>query len=271
MREILPAARRIATVVALAYVMLLAGLMALEDRFIFFPRLGGRVQGPGIDLALQAQDGTRLHARYIERPGATYTLLYLHGNAGNLADRSDLLELFAGLGMHVLALEYRGYGQSDGVPSEVGLYVDARAAYDWAVARIPASKLVVWGESLGGGPACELAATRELGGVILQSTFTSIPDMAALSFPFLPVRYLVQTRFDNLAKVPKIRAPLLVIHSRNDELIPFEMGERLYAAAREPKQALWLDRSGHNDTLYTDGPRVAEGVAKFLQRLAAAK
>ncbi len=258
---------RLAGMGALAYGLVLATLMAFEDRFIFFPTLGGRVTGPGIDLELRTEDGMRLHARYVERAGATFTLLYLHGNAGNLANRSDLLQMFSELGVHVLALEYRGYGQSEGVPSELGLYLDARAAYEWAVARIPASRLVVWGESLGGGPACELAATREVGGIILQSTFTSIADMAAISFPLLPVRWLISTRFDNLEKLRRIRAPKLVIHSRADEIIPYAMGARLFDAALEPKQALWLERAGHNDTMYTEGARVEEGVRAFLDTL----
>lgn len=243
-------------------------VMALEHALIFFPTRGGRMQGPGTDVELRASDGVRLHARYIARTGATQTLIYFHGNAGNLAGRSDLLAILADLGAHVLALEYRGYGQSEGNPSEAGLYLDARAAYDWAIARVPAGSLVVLGESLGGGPACELAMTQPVGGLILLSTFTSIPDMAALSFPLLPVRWLVRTRFDNLAKVSRIRSPKLIIHSRRDEVVPHEMGGRLFAAAAEPKRALWLERAGHNDSFYTEGERTARAIQQFLRSLA---
>jgi fermentation-respiration switch protein FrsA (DUF1100 family) len=250
-----------------AYIVFGVLLMSFQDRLIFFPTRGGQVAGPGVDLTLRAEDGPALHARYIEHPGAQYTLLYFHGNAGNLENRSELLELFADFGANVLALEYRGYGQSEGDPSEAGLYLDARAAYDWAVARVPAKKLVLLGESLGGGPACELASTREVGGVILLSAFTSVADMAARSFPWLPVRWIVRTRFDNLAKIPKIRAPKLIIHSRTDEVVPFEMGPRLFAAAAEPKTSLWLDRAGHNETFYSQGQRVTKAVKAFLQSL----
>jgi uncharacterized protein len=244
------------------------GLIRLfQDRLIFFPTRGGRVVGPGEDLRLRASDGTTLHARYIERPGAIQTLLYLHGNAGNLAGRSDLLEIFGDFGANVLALEYRGYGQSEGTPSEAGLYRDTNAAYDWAVARAPAQKLVVLVESLGGGPACELASTRPVGGVILLSTFTSIADMAARSFPWLPVRWMVRTRFDNLSKLRKIEAPKLIIHSRTDEVVPFEMSQRLFEAATEPKSALWLDRAGHNETFYAERQRVTRAVRSFLESL----
>lgn len=239
-------------------------LMALEDRLIFFPTKGGRVRGPGVDLELRAADGVRLHARYIELPGAARTLLYLHGNAGNLPDRSELLEQLTRTGAHVLALEYRGYGQSDGTPSEAGVYLDAQAAYDWAVTQAPAGSLWVLGESLGGGPACELASTREVGGLILLTAFTNIPDMAALSFPWLPVRLVVRTRFDNLAKVSRVRAPVLVIHGRHDELVPFVMGERLFERAAEPKRSLWLERAGHNDVFYTEGELVINAIRQFM-------
>jgi fermentation-respiration switch protein FrsA (DUF1100 family) len=250
-----------------AYVMLVVLIMALEDRLIFFPTRGGHVTGSGTDLRLRAQDGVELHARYIEHPAAQYTLLYLHGNAGNLAGRSELLQQFSALGVHVLALDYRGYGGSDGLPSEAGVYHDARAAYDWAVARTPAKKLVVLGESLGGGPACELASTREVGGLILLSTFTSIADMAALQFPWLPVRWLVRTQFNNLAKLPLVRAPKLIVHSRVDEVVPFAMGPRLFDAATDPKRSLWLDHAGHNETFSVEAERVTAALKAFLHDL----
>jgi hypothetical protein len=241
--------------------------MALEDRLIFFPTKGGHVTGPGRDLELRAEDGVRLHARFIERPGAAHTLLYLHGNAGNLASRSDLLSQLSQVDANVLALEYRGYGQSAGDPSEHGLYLDAAAAYDWALGRGPASTLWLLGESLGGGPACELASTREVGGLILLAAFTSIADMAALSFPWLPVKWMVRTRFDNLSKLPQVRAPIMVIHGRHDEVIPFEMGQRLFARAAQPKRALWLDQAGHNDVFYTEAKRVTTAITAFISGL----
>ena len=253
-----------AAVAVLGYAACIATLMSLEDRLIFYPTRGGRVTGPGVDLELRAADGVRLHARYIEQPGAQHTLLYLHGNAGNLPSRSDLLEQLTRTGAHVLALEYRGYGQSEGTPSEAGIYLDARAAYDWAVARAPASSLWVLGESLGGGAACELAATREVAGLVLVTAFTSIPDMAAISFPWLPLRLLVRTRFDNLAKLARVRAPVMVIHGRRDDIVPFAMGQRLFAKAAEPKRSLWLKRARHNDVFYTEGELVLNEIRKFI-------
>ncbi len=250
-----------------AYVAMCGLVMFLQDRLIFFPTKGGRVVGPGVDLQLRAADGTRLQARYIERRGADRLLLYFHGNAGNLADRSDLLPIFSDFGTHVLALEYRGYGQSDGHPSERGLYQDANAAYEWAVARIAPENVIVFGESLGGGPACELASTRKVGGLILLSTFTSIADMAARQFPWLPVRWLVRTKFDNAVKIGKVTAPKLFVHSRTDEVVPFEMGERLFNAASQPKHHSWLDRGGHNETFYFHRSTLAAKVRAFLKSL----
>jgi uncharacterized protein len=245
--------------------------MALEDRLIYFPTRGGRVQGPGQDLTLTSDDGVQLHARYIERDSAAPTLLYLHGNAGNLAGRSDLMTYFAELGANLLALEYRGYGQSDGSPSEAGLHADTRAAYAWLTERTPPARIVLLGESLGGAPACELAASQPVGGLILLAAFTSIPEMAALYYPWLPTRWLLRTRFDNLSAIARVRAPKLIIHSRRDELVPVEMGERLYAAAPEPKHAVWLDRSGHNDAHIHEEPQLSSAIRALLQRVAAAR
>lgn len=244
-------------------------LMAFEDSLIYFPTGGGRVTAPGQDVWLQAADGVKLHAFHGDPGGAERTLLYLHGNAGNLAGRSTIIEFFLRQGVRVLALDYRGYGQSEGKPSEAGLYADALAAYRWLAAREPAQRIVVFGESLGGGPGCELAATRPVGGVVLLSTFTSVPDMAALTFPWLPVRLLARTRFDNLSKISRIEAPKLIIHSRRDEVVPFAMAERLARAARPPVQQLWLEQSLHNDAYFVDGQRLGAALRSFVASLPA--
>jgi fermentation-respiration switch protein FrsA (DUF1100 family) len=261
----------IALSAGMLYAMLVGAVMGLEDTFIYFPSRGGTVKAHGHDVYLQAADGVKLHAFFIEQAASDLTLLYLQGNAGNLAGRSPVLEYFASLGVSVLALDYRGYGQSQGSPSEAGLYADVLAAYAWLRERSAASTIVVLGESLGGGPACELAATRPIGGLVLLSTFTSVPDMAARTFPFLPARLLVRTRYDNLAKITKVGVPKLVVHSERDEVIPFEMGKRLFAAANEPKQALFLERSGHNDTYFVDGVRLRQTLLAFLETVRAAR
>jgi fermentation-respiration switch protein FrsA (DUF1100 family) len=252
---------------ALACVMLAVVLSALENSLIYFPTRGGRVTATGQDVWLRADDGVKLHAFYSDPPGAEVTLLYLHGNAGNVADRSFIVEFFSELPARVLALDYRGYGLSEGEPSETGLYADARAAYAWLAARTPAERLVVLGESLGGGPACELAATQPVGGLVLLSAFTSIPDMAKVAFPWLPLRYLARTRFDNLAKIARIAAPKLIVHGRRDEVVPFAMGERLLRAARPPVQHVWLERGLHNDTYIVEARPLAAALRGFIARL----
>ncbi|HKU38950.1 MAG TPA: alpha/beta hydrolase [Polyangiales bacterium] len=254
----------------LAYAALIGIVMAFEDRMIYFPARGGRVHGPGEDVTLRAADGVLLHARYIAKRPSDPTLLYLHGNAGNLAGRSEVLQYFASFGANLLAVDYRGYGQSDGVPSEAGLYADARAAWSFLRERTPSSRIVVLGESLGGGPACELAVSEPVAGLILLAAFTSVADMAQYYYPWLPTRWMVRTRFDNLDKIGRVRAPKLFVHSRTDEVIPFEMGQRLFAAAAEPKAAVWLEHSGHNDMFVMDEAPLGAAIRAFLQRTAAA-
>jgi hypothetical protein len=169
---------------------------------------------------------------------------------------------------NVLAIDYRGYGKSEGKPSEDGLYRDARAAYDWLKAKTPAARIVAFGKSLGGGPACELAATVPLDGLILQSTFTSAPDMAGRVMPLFPARWFMRTKYDNLSKVRKAACPKLFVHSRADEIIPFAMGERLFAEAAEPKEAAWYDKADHNGLIDRFGMDYYRRIAAFLERVA---
>jgi uncharacterized protein len=266
-------ANRVARAGAIAALTLTAGmcillipLMLFEESLIFFPERGGVGASPGGEVWLRAADGVSIHGWHIVHPDATQTLLYLHGNAGNLENRRGIFAQLGALKLDILAIDYRGYGKSAGEPSEAGLYADALAAHAWLLERTQADRIFVYGESVGGGPACELAATRPVAGLILQSTFTNIADMAALSFPWLPVRWLVRTKFDNLAKLPKVTVPKLIIHSRRDEIIPFTMAERLFASAAAPKQPLWLDRSGHNELFALEGAAVLEALHAFTRR-----
>jgi fermentation-respiration switch protein FrsA (DUF1100 family) len=246
---------------------LMFGLMLTEDRLIFFPSRGGVGSSPGDEVWLTSADGVSIHGWYLSHPAATHTLLHLHGNAGNLEDRRAILMRLRDVPLNVLAIDYRGYGRSSGTPSESGLYADTLAAYTWLCNRGPATNLIAYGESLGGGPATELAATQRIGALVLQSTFTNIADMAALTFPWLPVRWLLRTRFDNLAKLPRVSVPKLIIHSRSDELIPFSMAERLYRSAPAPRHGLWLDQSGHNELFALEAESVLVGLQRFIGTL----
>jgi uncharacterized protein len=251
-------------IVTLAVCLTLALVMFFEERLIFFPERIGVGPSPGDDVWIASGRGQRMHGWHVTRPAARATLLHLHGNAGHLESRRGLVLALASLGVNVLAIDYRGYGKSEGgFPSERSVDEDARAAFDFLRARQPALPVVVHGESLGGGAACELALQADVAGLVLQSSFTSVPAMAAVVYPFLPAA-LVRTRFDNLRKVKEIAAPKLFIHSRSDEIVPFAMGEQLYAAARGPKERLWLSASGHNDALFVDGAEILGAIRRFL-------
>jgi fermentation-respiration switch protein FrsA (DUF1100 family) len=239
--------------------------MLLEECLIFFP--GKRAVGasPGDEVRLETDDGVVIRGWYLSHPEATVTLLYLHGNAGNLEDRRALVLALRMCGMNVLAIDYRGYGGSTGQPSEAGLYTDALAAYAWLAQRVPATSIIAYGESLGGAVACELAASRPLGGLVLQSTFTSIADMAALSYPWLPLRWLVHTKFDNLGKLARVTAPKLFIHGRRDEVVPLSMAERLFEAATAPKHQLWLPNARHDDLYTVAADVIYDALRRFVR------
>jgi fermentation-respiration switch protein FrsA (DUF1100 family) len=260
----------LAGVVALA----LAMLMLFENRFIYFPTKlsesdSDRVrQGtvPIEDAWLTAEDGVRLHAWFVHGRRPQVTILFFHGNAGNVADRRDWLVELAALPADVLAVDYRGYGRSEGAPSEPGLYRDAEAAWRWLTTarRVPPERVVLYGKSLGGGPAAELALRHPCRALILQSTFTSIPDMARATMPFVP-RAIVRTRFDTVTKLGRITTPTLIVHSRDDDLIPFAMAERLHAAsAGSPKRLVAFSGAGHNELIAMRGKELVGAFREFL-------
>ena len=263
---------------ALAVLVVLSGvlLMWLEDRLIYFPEpwpasfdASGRAQRPVEDVHIRTADGVSLHGWWLESRGASRTLLFLHGNAGNLTGRLPWLVALSRLPANVLAIDYRGYGLSDGTPTEEGLAEDARAAWGWLTRekRISPGTIIAYGNSLGGAVAARLAQEREVGGLILTSTFTSIPEMARRHMPFVP-RFLVRTRWNTLERLPEIAVPVLIIHSREDELIAFEMAERNYAAAREPRRLVLLRDGGHNEVSARHAGEILAEVAALLRQAA---
>jgi len=228
------------------------------------------------EVWLTASDGVKLHGWFM--PGESGSIrkglgvLILHGNGGNISHRAPLYDLLRREGLDVLAVDYRGYGRSRGTPSEEGTYRDAEAAWAWWLARgYRAERILLLGESLGGAVATELAVRHPPGGLILQSTFTSIPDMARALMPWVPQRW-IRTRYDTLAKAPGLRCPLLVLHGRDDTLVPFAHAERLFAAAPEPKWLRELE-GDHNDALATPQgvERYAAAVREFVERIASSR
>lgn len=254
----------ISMVFVLAYVLSACVLVAAEHALLRCHDRSRVSSGPGRDLWLDTEDGLRIYARYIERDARLPTLLYLHGGGGSVATRSDRLALFASLGANVLAVEYRGYGPSEGLSSDRGLERDAMAAYAWLRRRTAAKNIVAFGESMGGAPATWLASTQPLGGLILLSTFTTPAAWFACYLPWLPTKWLVRTHFDNLQAIAQVRAPKLLIHSRSDEVVPFTMARELWSAALAPKRHLWLDGVGHDETFYRARGEATRALREFL-------
>lgn len=193
-------------------------------------------------------------------------LLFCHGNAGNISHRLDSLKIFHDLGLSVLLFDYRGFGRSQGKPSEVGTYLDADAVWEHLVTArgFAPGEIIVFGRSLGGAVASHVAAGRDAAALILESTFTSLPDLGAKFFPYLPVRLLARHRYDNMEHLQRVRCPVLVVHSPQDELIPFTHGRALYAAAPEPKTFLEIT-GGHNHGFLVSGDVYIEGLRRFFQ------
>lgn len=206
---------------------------------------------PFAPLRLATSDGEVLDGWFVPGNMKRETrglVIFFHGNAGNIGHRLDYLRMFHDLGLATLIIDYRGYGRSSGTPSEDGTYLDAASAWRHAtqVLGFPAERIVIFGESLGGAVAAHLAVNNRPAALVLASTFTSVPDMGADLYPLLPIRLLANIRYGSLERLSDINCPLLVIHSRNDDIIPFAHGQRLFAAAKPPKQFLEIS-GGHND------------------------
>ena len=224
---------------------------------------------PAEDVWLKTSDGLRLHAWFFaadqSSPRAKFVMLFCHGNGGNLTSRPGYYRAILETGVNLLTFDYRGYGRSDGEPSEAGTYTDAEAAYQWLRTRgFAPEHILVWGESLGGGIASHLAATEPVGGLMLQSTFTSIPDIGAELFPWLPVRLISRIKYDTHSRLPHLKCPVVVMHSRGDTTIRFHHGERNFAAAREPKAFVELE-GDHNDALLANRAAYVSGAEKIVQ------
>ena len=260
--------KRIATAVAVFATMIL--LMALFERsLIFFPTrypdglwdTATAARGSGCvieDHYFSTDDGLRLlgwWCRRLDAPANEPVLLFFHGNAGNLSDRADLLiELATRTGAGVFVVGYRGYGRSEGRPRESGLYLDARAAWKYLTEEreVESDRVVIFGKSLGGAVAIDLAMEAPAAGLIVESSFTSIPDMAGAHYPFVP-KFLVRTQMNSVIKIPHISIPKLFIHSRQDRVVPYRLGRELYEAAAEPKSFYEVRGAGHNETWLVGG------------------
>jgi fermentation-respiration switch protein FrsA (DUF1100 family) len=292
---------RIARILAILAIAIVGLVMAFEDKLVYFPdkypsgywdevETSGRVTNgvaegafvPRIeDCWFTASDGVKLHGWYctpLRRTGNSFapvasgmTLLWFHGNAGNLSYRFDMISRLMALPIDIFIIDYRGYGRSEGSPGESGLYLDARGAWNCLTAErmIPPERIILLGKSLGGVFAIDLAHQLQAEGVkpaglIVQSSFTSAADMAAIVLPFYP-RALLRTKMDSISKVRNIECPKLFIHSRVDEVVPFKLGYKLYDAACDPKEFYEIANSDHNSTYIRGGQAYFETLRRFVE------
>lgn len=217
------------------------------------------------DVLFKSTDGVALHGWYVPAPKAPFTVLFCHGNGGNISHRLDSVELFHSLGLSCFAFDYRGYGRSEGRPTEEGTYRDAQAAYDWLTQtrQVPVEQIVLLGRSLGGSVAAHLAGRVTARGLVIESAFTSYPDIGARFYPYMPVRRLARYQYDTMAHLVKVRCPVMVMHSPDDRLVPFEFGRQLFEAAPEPKQFVRL-AGDHNDGFLVSGASYTEAWTRWL-------
>lgn len=248
----------------------------MENRLIYFPPRFPEGFDPsptafsGLESVwIKTSDGVKLNAFYFASSTRAKTLLCFHGNAENIAHGLAQWRDFSGLGLNVLALDYRGYGRSEGSPDERGVYCDAEAAYAYLVGQrdIKAMDIVLYGRSLGGAVAIDLAAQRHCGGLIIESSFTSGRSMARRAFPIPFFEYVPKSRFDSLDKIKRIRSPILIMHGTHDTVVPHSMGQQLYQTANEPKYFFAINGAEHNDVYDVGGFAYLERIKQFIMSL----
>ena len=263
--------------VAAGYVVLVVLVYFMQARMVYLAEVPGRTltmtpADVGLtyqDVSIETTDGVTLHGWFIAGQ-SSQVLLFFHGNAGNISHRLDSIWQFQSLGLSILIIDYRGYGQSAGRTTEMGMYLDADAAWRYLIDSrgIVANDIVIFGRSLGGSVASRLASENQPLALIVESSFTSIPDIAQDLYPWLPARWLSRLNHATREYVRDVRCPILVIHSRDDEIIPFRHGETIFASANEPRTLLTL-RGGHNDAFLIDESVYVEGLRTFLKGLSA--
>lgn len=255
------------------YGALVALVYTFQERLVYFPPRP-LLQTPAAagyryeDVWLQTADGVRLHGWFIPAADARGTLLFFHGNASNISHLMVEVTSFHDLGLNTLLIDYRGYGQSEGQPNEAGTYQDAAAAWRYLTEerQIPPAEIIVAGRSLGGGVAAWVAETYSPRALVLEATFTSLPDVGANAYPLLPVRLLSRNRYPTIERLPRLSLPVLILHSRDDDVIPFSHGQQLYAAAREPRTFVVL-RGNHNVGFQISGKLYRDAWQTFLDEV----
>jgi fermentation-respiration switch protein FrsA (DUF1100 family) len=261
----------------IGYLIALLALRAFESHLLFFPNYPGRLEGdshprtlPVEDVWLKASDGTKLHAWWIPNKDAKFTFLAFHGNASNIANRASVYEFLRDTPANVFALEYRGYGKSDGKPSESGIYLDAEAAHQYLVdvQKIDPKAIISFGQSLGTAVAANVASRLPVGAVVLEAPFPSASVVARKVFWFLPgIEFFVHGQLNTAVRLQHTGVPLLVVHCTQDPVIPFEFGQAVYDRAPEPKRFLRIENQCHEEASIVSPGKYREGLDEFLATL----
>ena len=262
-------------VIAAFYVLLVAVVYLMQGRMLYLANVPGRkltatpadIDLEYEDVTIETADGVRLHGWFV--PGSSdRVLLFFHGNAGNISHRLESIRQFLNLGLSVFIIDYRGYGQSGGKTTEKGIYRDADAAWRYLTEEggVAAGDIIIFGRSMGASAAAKLATKQQPLALIVESSFTSVPDIAQEIYPWLPARWLSHLRHATHDYVRNVRSPVLVIHSRDDEIVPFHHGKAIFAAAQDPKTLVTL-RGSHNDAYVRDEANYIKGLRAFLSVL----
>ncbi len=260
---------RLIVILIITLILFLFYIRFLEQRSLYFP-LSEITQTPdqyGLkyeDIMFETEDKVSVNGWIVPSPDSRITVIFCHGNGGNISHRMDKVLFFRSLNVNQLIFDYRGYGKSEGHPSEEGLYRDARAAYDLAKKRFPKTRIIVFGESLGGAVAVELALGRDVRGVILEDTFTSVREMCKEVFPLLP-KLIIRDQYNTARKIGKLKVPVFIMHSPEDEIVPYAMGRKLFQAASEPKEFLALN-GPHNEAFFLSQERIRARLKEFFDK-----
>ncbi|MBT5472205.1 MAG: alpha/beta hydrolase [Nitrospina sp.] len=260
-------------VMAVLFVLYAVLLVGCEKNIIYhpskFPDGYWNPQSMGLnvqDVNFQSEDGIKLHGWFVASPNARATLLWFHGNAGNLSHRLDNIQRLLPLNINIFIFDYRGYGKSEGAPDEKGIYRDSLAAYNKVLELegVSVDSLFLFGRSLGGICAVETALNNPARGLILESVFTSAADMSRKIFPLFPLGWAIRSKLDAIGKVAQIKLPKLILHGDRDEIVPFDLGRKLYDAAADPKIFYTIEGAGHNDTYIMGGHDYYQALDGFI-------
>ena len=258
--------KRVCCSVAFIYVCLASFAYFYADQMIFRPQEPG-YQDSADTIKIKTDDGAEISARYLPRAGAEFVVLFSHGNAEDLGDVRGFLRTMQARGYSVLAYDYRGYGASSGRASERNTYEDIDTVYEYLLEQlgVSADRIIVHGRSVGGAVAIDLAGRRKVAGLIVESSFVSALRVVTR------IRLTPFDRFDNMAKIEKVACPVLFIHGKQDKIIKFWHGQKLFAAANDPKLNLWVDRAGHNDVVQQAGASYWNVIDKFTEIIRATR